>query len=243
MSGARISSAAPVATSIATAPASAMRAAKAASAPSSRRRTYFAWSMGATGAGSRAKAVAGPCCASATGSIVGAATPSFADTRLARPRNSISASHGNRVSASGSRTSSASSPSSSGTSRRSVTRSRESRMRSACPTSTSRRFGCLISPARASRVSRSPYSAMSCAAVLIPIPGAPGTLSIESPASACTSITRSGPTPNFSITSSRPIGLFFSVSNMTMPGATSCIRSLSAEMIVTRPPAAAACVA
>ena len=117
------------------------------------------------------------------------------------------------------------------------------RIWSAWPRSTSRRFGCLISPARARSVSRSPYSAMSCAAVLMPMPGAPGTLSTESPASACTSITRSGPTPNFSITSSGPIGLFFRVSNISMPGATSCIRSLSAETMVTRPPAAAAWVA
>ena len=59
--------------------------------------------------------------------------------------------------------------------------------------SASRRFGCLISPARASSVSRSPYSVMSCAAVLSPMPGAPGTLSVESPASAWTSTTLSGP--------------------------------------------------
>ena len=45
--------------------------------------------------------------------------------------------------------------------------------------SASRRFGCLISPARASSVSRSPYSVMSWAAVLSPMPGAPGTLSVE----------------------------------------------------------------
>ena len=117
------------------------------------------------------------------------------------------------------------------------------RIWSAWPMSVSRRFGCLISSARASSVSRSPYSVMSWAAVLMPMPGAPGTLSTESPASACTSMTLSGPTPNFSNTSSGPIGLFFSVSNMTMPGETSCIRSLSAETMVTRPPAATACVA
>ena len=56
----------------------------------------------------------------------------------------------------------------------------------------SRRFCCLISEARASRVSRSPYSASSCAAVFTPMPGTPGTLSTESPASDCTSITLSG---------------------------------------------------
>ena len=46
---------------------------------------------------------------------------------------------------------------------------------------------------------------MSWAAVLTPMPGTPGTLSVESPISACTSSTFSGGTPNFSITSSRPI--------------------------------------
>ena len=33
------------------------------------------------------------------------------------------------------------------------------------------------------------------------MPGTPGTLSVESPISAWTSMTLSGPTPNFSITS------------------------------------------
>ncbi len=61
--------------------------------------------------------------------------------------------------------------------------------------SVSRFLGCLISRAMASSVSRSPYSVMSCAAVLTPMPLAPGTLSVESPASAWTSTTSSGPTP------------------------------------------------
>ena len=107
--------------------------------------------------------------------------------------------------------------------------------------SRSRRFGCLISPARASRVSRSPYSLISSAAVLTPMPGTPGTLSVESPASACTSTTLSGVTPNFSRTSSGPMVRFFMVSSMPMPGRTSCIRSLSDETMVTSPPAATAC--
>ena len=77
-----------------------------------------------------------------------------------------------------------------------------------------RRLSCLISPARRIRVSRSPYSMMSCAAVLTPMPGTPGTLSLESPISAWTSITFSGPTPNFSITSARPMRLSFIVSYM-----------------------------
>ena len=59
---------------------------------------------------------------------------------------------------------------------------------------------------------------MSSAAVLTPMPGTPGTLSVESPASACTSTTLSGGTPNFSITSSRPIFFDFMASNMTTPG-------------------------
>ena len=104
--------------------------------------------------------------------------------------------------------------------------------------SCSRRLGCLISPARASSVSRSPYSLISSAAVLTPMPGTPGTLSVESPASACTSTTLSGGTPNFSRTSSGPMLRFFMVSSMTTPGWTSCIRSLSEETMVTSPPAA-----
>ena len=44
------------------------------------------------------------------------------------------------------------------------------------------------------------------------MPGTPGTLSVESPISACTSMTFSGGTPNFSITSARPIFLSFMVS-------------------------------
>src|SRR6185312_12980309 len=47
---------------------------------------------------------------------------------------------------------------------------------------------------------------MSSAAVLAPMPGTPGTLSMLSPQSAWTSATLSGPTPNFSRTSSSRIG-------------------------------------
>ncbi len=84
---------------------------------------------------------------------------------------------------------------------------------------------------------------MSSAAVLTPMPGTPGTLSVESPASACTSTTLSGGTPNFSRTSSTPMVRFFMVSSIEMPGCTSCIRSLSEETMVTSPPAASACLA
>ena len=81
---------------------------------------------------------------------------------------------------------------------------------------------------------------MSCAAVLTPMPGTPGTLSVESPISDCTSMTFSGGTPNFSITSAGPIFLSFMVSNMTTPSVTSCIRSLSEETMVAVAPASQA---
>ena len=74
-----------------------------------------------------------------------------------------------------------SSGTSSGTSQESSTSLREMRACSANWIRFSRRFGCLISPARASSVSRSPYSSRSCAAVFGPMPGTPGTLSVESP--------------------------------------------------------------
>ncbi len=105
-----------------------------------------------------------------------------------------------------------------------------------------RRFSCLISPARPSNVSRSPYSLMSSAAVFTPRPGTPGTLSVESPISDCTSGTFSGGTPNFSITSSRPIGRSRPGigSNIWTPGRTSCIRSLSPATIIASAPASTA---
>ncbi len=120
----------------------------------------------------------------------------------------------------------------------SSTRRREMRAFSAFSISASRRLGCLISAARASRDSRSPYSLMSCAAVLMPMPGTPGTLSVLSPASACTSTTLSGVTPNFSNTSASRIGFCLMGSSICTPGRTSCIRSLSEEMMVTWPPSA-----
>ena len=63
------------------------------------------------------------------------------------------------------------------------------------------------------------------------------------PSSASTSPTCSGGTPNFSITSSRPIRRSFIVSSMSSPGSISCIRSLSEETIVTCQPAASAALA
>ncbi len=77
---------------------------------------------------------------------------------------------------------------------------------------------------------------MSCAAVLTPMPGAPGTLSVESPASAWTSTTLSGLTPNFSITASGPSFTFLIGSISSTPGRMSCIRSLSDDTIVQVPP-------
>ena len=90
----------------------------------------------------------------------------------------------------------------------------------------SRRLSCLISDARASRVSRSPNSLIKSAAVLTPMPGTPGTLSVESPISDCTSTTLDGGTPKRSITSASPIILFFIVSYIRTPGWTSCIKIL-----------------
>ncbi len=81
---------------------------------------------------------------------------------------------------------------------------------------------------------------MSWAAVLTPMPGTPGTLSVESPASACTSITLSGGTPNFSITASGPILVFLIGSIISTPGRMSCIRSLSEETMVQVAPASTA---
>ena len=110
---------------------------------------------------------------------------------------------------------------------------REIRANSAFCISASRRFGCLISAARASSDSRSPYSLINCAAVLMPMPGTPGTLSVASPASACTSTTLSGVTPNFSITSGARSGFCFMGSSICTAGRINCIRSLSEETIVT----------
>ena len=69
------------------------------------------------------------------------------------------------------------------------------------------------------------------------MPGTPGTLSEESPIKAWTSMTLSGPTPNFSMTSAAPIGRFFIGSSMDTMGRINCIRSLSEDTIVARPPA------
>ncbi len=94
--------------------------------------------------------------------------------------------------------------------------------------------------AAASTPSRSPNSVSSCAAVFGPMPGTPGTLSTESPISACASISLSGPTPNFSITSGTPIGFCLIGSSIVTPGRMSCIRSLSEDTTVAVPPTSVA---
>ena len=88
---------------------------------------------------------------------------------------------------------------------------------------------------------------MSCAAVLMPMPGTPGTLSVGSPTSACTSTTLSGRHAELldhlglADDALRAVaGLPFwspdAGSNITTPGRTSCIRSLSEETISTSAP-------
>ena len=75
------------------------------------------------------------------------------------------------------------------------------------------------------------------------MPGTPGTLSEVSPISDSASQTSSGPTPKLSITSARPIAFCFIGSHMAIPSATSCIRSLSDETMVTGSPASRASLA
>ena len=142
-----------------------------------------------------------------------------------------------------SRTTRASSGSGSGASSRRVTSWRDMRAASACSISRSRRLDGFIAGAAARMASRSPNSVISWAAVLGPMPGTPGTLSTLSPIRAWASISFSGPTPNFSITSAMPMGLFFIGSCMATPGRISCIRSLSDETMMAEPPASVAALA
>ena len=134
------------------------------------------------------------------------------------------------------RTISASSPTGSGASSRNSTSRRDIRALSACSISRSRRRDGFMPAAAASTPSTSPNSLISRAAVFWPMPGIPGTLSTLSPISACTSTRRSGVTPNFSITSAGPIGFCLIGSSMSTPGRISCIRSLSEETMLVRPP-------
>ena len=167
-----------------------------------------------------------------------AEAPASIPNRDAKLRNPCAASHGPRTSRSGSRATSASIGSGNGTSHANSTSRRDTRANSACSINRSRRLLGFIPGAAANIPSRSPNSWISCAAVLGPMPGTPGTLSTLSPISACASISFSGPTPNFSITSASPIGFCFIGSSISMPGRSNCIRSLSEETIVARPPCA-----
>ena len=76
----------------------------------------------------------------------------------------------------------------------------------------------------------------------MPMPGTPGTLSTLSPASACTSTTFSGGTPNFSMTSAMPMRLSFIVSYIVTQSVTSCMRSLSDDTMVAVAPRSQACL-
>ena len=219
-----------VSVSTATRPAAVASATQRSSASSDCTHSYCR-SPGATSAGAAGAGVASP------------SRPHFDLMREVSVRNSICSRNATSFSGSGGLSSRSASVSSTGTSGFSVTSSRLTRASSAFSIRFCRRFGCLISSARSSSVSRSPYSLINCAAVFTPMPGTPGTLSTESPQSACTSITLSGATPNFSITSSGPICLPFIGSIISTPLPTSCIRSLSDETMVTFRPVAFACSA
>ena len=125
-------------------------------------------------------------------SIAPESSPANSATRRVSAENSICLRNATSFLYSGSCTARSASGTSSFTLSSSVTSFFEMRAFSAFSISACRRFSCLISAARASSVSRSPYSPISCAAVFTPMPGTPGTLSVESPISAWTSITFSG---------------------------------------------------
>ena len=90
------------------------------------------------------------------------------------------------------------------------------------------------------KVSTFPNSEIKLEAVLTPTPGTPGTLSTVSPTRACTSITLSGVTPNFSFTRSISMKIFLMGSYIFISFETSCIKSLSDEKIVTMAPSSVA---
>ena len=73
--------------------------------------------------------------------------------------------------------------------------------------SVSRLLFCLILSVFFNKLSNVPKLFMSSAAVLTPIPGTPGTLSLLSPANAWTSMTFVESTPNFFSTSTSEINL------------------------------------
>ena len=94
-------------------------------------------------------------------------------------------------------------------------------------------FSCFISLVFFNKFSIELYSLINKEAIFGPIPGAPGILSDESPAKACTSITLSGKTPNFSKTVSFVTSFFFIGSIIETLSFNNCIKSLSEEIIVT----------
>ena len=167
--------------------------------------------------------------------------PVASATRRVSVENSIVFRNAISLGPSGCCSTNSSRPSVTGTSSFSLTSSREMRALSALSMIVSRRFSCLISPARSRSVSRSPNCSRSCAAVFGPMPGTPGTLSTESPVIACRSIIFSGGTPHFSMTSGTPIWRSFIGSYIDTVAPTSCIRSLSDEMMVVSAPASRAC--
>jgi hypothetical protein len=116
----------------------------------------------------------------------------------------------------------------SATARSSSTSRREIRSRSICAGSPS---GCLPRTLGLAAISasRSGYALTSSAAVLSPTPATPGMLSLVSPRSARKSASRSGGTPNFSITAARVYVCARIASITAVCSPTSCIRSLSAE--------------
>ena len=121
------------------------------------------------------------CGAAADGSIAPASTPENSATRRVSVENSIAFKNAISSLWSGSCTARSASGTSSFTFWSSVTSTLEMRAFSAFSISDWRRFSCLISPARYSSVSRSPNSPINWAAVFTPIPGTPGTLSVEIP--------------------------------------------------------------
>ena len=107
-------------------------------------------------------------------SIVRGSMPVASPTRLVRVKSSIALRNGMSFCGSTSGSRSVASGTSISTLQSRVTSRFDRRACSAKPVSSSRRFGCLISGARASSVSRSPYSPISAEAVFTPMPGTPG---------------------------------------------------------------------
>ena len=117
-------------------------------------------------------------------SDVGISTSNFCAIRFVSVLNSIFVKKSNNFSGTGALNSRSSSSNFNGVLQSSVTNSLDILICSSLSMSACRLLGCLISPDRRSNSSRSPNSLIKVAAVLMPMPGAPGTLSTLSPASA-----------------------------------------------------------